>query len=247
MLGSELVAQLRESVLDDTVEPFLWSTSELLRFLNYAERQACRRAHLIVDSITATDYGTAATASTMGTKALCSLNVVAEQAAYNMSPKILQIRRCQLKSMTYPLTGPIEYPEADDTVSGWIGTSGTVGTAGSGGVPYAFLNQPNDTITFILAPSVADTAMLVVARLPLTSFTLHTQPEIPEQYHEGLLDWAAHLAYMKPDSDTLNTELATLYENRFTAQFGPLPDARSEKLRKTLLQRQRMRPRTFGS
>lgn len=247
MLGSELVQQLRESVLDDTVEPYLWSTPELLRSLNYAERQACRRAQLIIDSVTANDYGTAATAGTLGQKPLCSLSIVADQATYNLSPKVLQIKRCQLGTMAYPLRGPVEYPELDDTMSGWFGTNGTIGTAGSGGYPYAFANQPNDTITFVLAPSVADTARLVVSRLPLISFTLQTQPEIPEMYHEGLLDWAAHLAYMKPDSDTLNLELAAFYEAKFTRQFGPLPDAYSEKMRKTLLQQQRMRPRVFGS
>ena len=70
MLGKELIANLRESILDDAAPPYLWSDTELLRGLNYAEVQACRRAHLIIDGMTANDNGTAATA---GTRAETSL------------------------------------------------------------------------------------------------------------------------------------------------------------------------------
>ena len=247
MTGKELIVHMRESMLSDEAIPYRWLDLELLRYLNYAEVQACRRAQLLIDDVTSNDNGTAATAGTLGQRPLCRLSVIANQATYNLSPKILMVKRCQLLSMTYPLTGPVHYPELDDLMSGWRGTSGTVGTAGSGGVPSYFINEPTNTLTFVLAPSVSDTAFLVVSRIPLTPFTLHSSPEIDEKYHEGLMDWAAHLAYMKNDSDCLNLNLAKVYEDRFTRQFGPLPDAPSERLRKTLSQQQRMRPREFGS
>jgi hypothetical protein len=372
MLGSELITHLRESILDDVALPQLWSDSELLRFLNYAEVQACRRAHLLIDSSTANDNGTAATAGTMGQKPLCTLSVIANQATYNLSPKILQIKRCQLRSMVIPLTGPVVYPELDDLVSGWMGTGGVVtgagndgvqakgtivsdgtlgtagavvtvgtngytfvatlsaenhvlrgtsgaddldhlksainnggtsalhicsavhpkvtaahtvsgtagtmtltaklnGTAGNGiallstdahlvmsgtymtggvdnsGEPTYFLNEPGNTITFVRSPSYDDTADLVVSRIPLTSLTKTTSPEIDEQYHLGLCDWAAHLAYMKSDTETQNLNLSKFYENQFDRQFGTLPDAYIQKLRKSISQKQRMRPREFGS
>jgi hypothetical protein len=126
--------------------------------------------------------------------------------------------------------------------------SGTYMTGGvdNSGFPTYFLNEPGNTITFIRAPSSITTASLVVSRIPLVPFTLQTSPEIEEKYHEGLMDWAAHLAYMKNDSDTLNLNLAKLYENKFDQQFGKLPDAYSDRMRKTISQKGRMRPRTFG-
>ena len=247
MTGQELISHMRESILDDMAAPYLWKDTELLRYLNYAEVQACRRGHLLIDDATANDNGTAATAGTLGQKPLCRLTIVAEQAQYNLSPKILMVKRCQFKSMTIPISGPVSYFELDELQSGWRGTSGTVGTAGSGGNPFFFMNEPVNTITFVLAPSKTDTAYLVVSRIPLTPFTLSTSPEIEEKYHEGLMDWAAHLAYMKNDSDTLNLNLAAVYESRFSAQFGFLPDANSERIRKTLSMQQRMRPREWGS
>jgi hypothetical protein len=273
MTGQELVAHLRESILDDMAPPYLWQEAELLRYLNYAEVQACRRAHLIIDGTTLSDNGTAATAGTLGQKPLCMLPIVANVATYNLSPKVLQVKRCQLMSMTYPLPGPKSYSEIDELQSGWWGTVGTLGTvvtigtsgssststayttagsagtvaaSGSGGYPYCYINEPGNTITFVLAPSANDIAALVVSRIPLTPFTLQTSPEIEEKYHEGLMDWAAHLAYMKNDSDTINLNLAKVYEDKFTRQFGSLPDAYSDRMRKVLSQKQRMRARAFG-
>jgi hypothetical protein len=289
MTGQELVNDMRESKLDDVSPPYLWSDPELLRFLNYAEVQACRRAHLLIDATTANDSGTAATAGTAGQKPLCTLTIAAGQATYNLSPKILQVRRCQLRSMSYPLLGPVTYEELDERLSGWWGTAGTVITSGTGGattnawtageaytagtsvahgthatagtyatagtiitatlggLPMYFLNEPTNTITFVQAPSADDTAQLIVSRIPLVSFTLSTSPEIEEKYHEGLMDWAAHLAFRKPDSDTLNLNLAKMYEDMFVRSFGTLPDAYSEKMRKTLSMQGRMRPREWGT
>lgn len=247
MLGKDLIAHMRESVLDDVVAPYLWSDVELLRDLNYGEVQACRRAHLLLDSTTSSDSGTAATAGTAGQRPLCSVPIIADQAVYVLSPKIIQIKRCQLSNMAIPLIGPVSYPELDEMVSGWFGTNGTVGTAGSGGEPTYFLNEPGNTLTLVRAPSVSCTARLVVSRIPLIPFTLQTSPEIDEQYHIDLCDWAAHLAFKKPDSDTLNIVLSRDYEASFTAKFGPLPSAFSERARRNLSMQQRMRPREFGS
>jgi hypothetical protein len=251
MVGKELVLQLREDILDDAVLPYLWLDPALLRYLNYAEVQACRRAHLIIDSTTELDSGTAATAGTAGQQSLCRFTVVPDQASYTLSRKILQIRRCQLASQVRPLLGPLTYAEMDDFMPGWQGTCGTagilVGTAGSGGVPTLFLNEPGNTVILVKAPSVADTAYLVVSRLPLIPFTLETAPEIDEKDHEGLLNWAAHLAYSKNDSETYNPQKAKDHAEKFTAQFGELPDAYTDRMLKTIAQNQRMRPRVFGS
>jgi hypothetical protein len=238
---------MRESILDDAAPPYLWSDTELMRYLNFAEVQSCRRAHLIVDGTTANDNGTAGTAGTLGQKPLCTLTIVANQALYTLSSKILQVKRVQFYSMTYPIPGPVQYAEIDERMSGWVGTSGTIGSAGVGGFPACFLNEPGNTITFIKAPSATDTAILVVSRLPLTPYTLQTSPEVEEKYHEGLMNWAAHLAFMKPDSEAQNLNMAKYYEDLFTKEFGPLPDAYHDRMVKTLSQQQRMRPREFGS
>lgn len=241
MTGAELIAYMRESMLDDVEIPYLWSDQELLRFLVNAEKEACRRSYLIIDATTVADN------SSPTPLPVCVIRLTAGVATYAISPKILQIKRCQLASYPYEIKeSPIHLPYLDDEIPDWMGSSGTVGTEGTGGYPVRFFTETG-SITFVKAPPVADTAYLVVARLPLTSFTLETSPEIDEKYHINICDWAAHLAFMKPDSDTFNKDLAVYYEARFTKNFGPLPDAYSEQMRKIYLQRARMRPVKFGS
>jgi len=247
MIAKDAILFLREDILDDVAIPYLWSDKELLRGLNYAEVQACRRGHLLIDEITENDSGTASTAGTAGQKPLCLLNLIAGQATYDLSPKILMVKRCQIIGMNYPITGPLTYSEIDELMFGWRGTSGTVGTSGEGGFPSAFINEPGNTITFVLAPYSDGIANLTVSRLPLMPFTFEGSPEINESYHRGLLNWATHLAFMKPDSETFNANRASYYEKIFTDEFGPLPNARSEHLRKTMMMQSRMRPRQFGS
>ena len=247
MIGKEIIWHARQSILDDVGVPYLWEDKELLRFANYAEVQACRRAQLIIDDSTASDLGTAGTASTMGQQSLCRLPVIANQARYVLSSKILQVKRLQLLSMGTPLPGPSSYPQVDEIIPDWLGTAGTVLSAGTNGYPDFWNNEPGNTITFMRAPSMNDTAYLVVSRLPLLPFTLETSPEIDERYHIDLCDWIANLAYRKADSDTLNLPLAKEYENSFTQKFGPLPDAYSDRMRKVLSQKARMRSRVFGS
>ena len=247
MIGKEIIWHVRESMLDDVRLPYLWGDTELLRFANYAEVQACRRAQLIIDASTSNDSGTAGTASTMGQQALCRLPIVAGQALYTLSNKVLQVRRLQLLSMNAPLRGPSTYPQVDEFMPDWLGTAGTVPSAGANGYPDFWINEPGNTITFIRAPSMNDVASLVISRLPLINFTLETSPEIDGKYHIDICDWIAHLAFMKPDSETVNLVLAKQYEDSFTQKFGPLPDAYSDRMRKTLSQQVRMRTRRFGS
>jgi len=153
--------------------------------------------------------------------------------------------------MSEPLT-PVTRDELDSLYYDWGAASGTAGTSGTAGgdgpvYPECFLSELGNELTLVKAPTINDIASLIVVRLPLLQFTLSTSPEIAERHHDGLLDWAAHLAYMKNDSDTLNLNLAAVYEKKFTERFGPMPDAYTEKMRRELPRRQRMRPREFGS
>lgn len=80
MTLEELVAAARLK-LDDAVLPYLWTTDELVNYANEAEREACRRANLIVDRTTA---------------AYCRIAVVAGKYLYTLPNKILQVRSTYL-------------------------------------------------------------------------------------------------------------------------------------------------------
>lgn len=253
MTGAELLTDLRARI-DDEAVPHLWSDPELMRYLNYAQIQACRRSQLIVDGTTSSDLGTSGTAGTSGggVASLCSVTIIPNVGVYALSRLVLQIKRVKLATMAYPLA-PITRDELDATWYDWealSGTNGTSGTSGSAGdspvYPDYFLSETGNELKLIKIPTINDTASLVIVRLPLQQFTIKTSPEIEEKHHDGLIDWAAHLAYMKPDSETMQLNLAAVYEKKFTERFGPIPDAYAERMRKELPRRQRMRARGFG-
>ena len=246
MTGQDLVDELRESYLDDKNIPYLWQDPELLKFLNRAEKQACRRSYLIVDSTTPTD-GTSGTSG----DPVCQFTVIPNQGVYTLSRKVLQVRRVKLDTMHIPLR-EMTRDELDATHYMWDASVGTAGTAGTAGgdpavLPQHWIHESGKELVLVRTPTINDIARMIVVRLPLNDFSMKTEPETEEQHHDGYLLWAAHLAFMKPDSDTQDIALATVYEKAFAERFGPLPEAYSEMLRKSLPRQQRMRPREFGS
>ncbi|MBF0320696.1 MAG: hypothetical protein HQL01_12930, partial [Nitrospirae bacterium] len=93
-----------------------------------------------------------------------------------------------------------------------------------------------------------DTLRLEVCRLPLKPIMQNGEkvsPEIPEQFHMGLVDWMCSMAFRKVDADSRNDNLALMYEQRFTAAFGVLPDVKAQLQRKILPPNMRMTNRRF--
>lgn len=73
---------------------------------------------------------------------------------------------------------------------------------------------------------------LRVVRKPLKALTmddLEASPEVPEEYHLGLLDWAAYRALRNIDSDAGAVEKADKYKTEFEAMVA---QARTDALRK---------------
>lgn len=223
----ELISALRE-LLDDEQQPYLWKDSACVRYLNDAERQVCRRAYLLIDK---------------NTSAICNINLSAGVASYALHSKVLTIRRCIIGDGYAPLT-----VYTKEEVDARINLGVVDWASAAAGIPEVVIHEANDELIFYPPPLNDDVAYLEVARLPLNDLTNDesSSPEIPVLYHEDLILWGAHRAYMKNDSDTINLVLAKEYENQFERRFGTLPTARSERLRKSQAQRQKARPREFG-
>lgn len=93
--------------------------------------------------------------------------------------------------------------------------------------PRGFFLLPNSThLELNFDPQAAETMTLGVYRRPLTLLTSDTDtPEIPATHHFKLLDWALHLAYLKPDADAFDQTKADRHEGLFIANFGQRADA----------------------
>lgn len=70
---------------------------------------------------------------------------------------------------------------------------------------------------------------LAIYRLPLEYLMPTTGPEIRVQHHYAMCEWALHLAFLKPDSETFNEQFAMRHEALFTQAFGERPSANVQR------------------
>ena len=236
MLLTQLLKILRQEFLDDVVEPYLWSDPELVFNIREAQEEACRRAHLIIEQ---------------NDPALCQISIQVGVYSYPLHDKVLLVKRASFGTslqVSYPL-GQTTQSRMDQSHPGWTGRNGQVG---------AYIIENEGEVMFVPASIEAGTAFMQVSRLPLYELALNsnlsgtagygiTYPEISGRYHKKMLYWAAHLAFLKNDSETFNLQKSEMYEKKFEQHFGKAVSARTERfMRSNNLDHARMRPRNFG-
>ena len=189
-----ILAARQEST--DLAEPYLWSDLEWTRYANDAEREACRRSRLIVDSKTA---------------GVCTLSLTTAETVA-LDPRVLFIRRAKLATATTPLRR-LSYRDLDRNLPGWEDVTGE---------PYGYVPDMHTALFRPYpTPTVSTTVNLTVVRLPLNDMANNVdEPEIHIRYHESLVFWMLYRAYSKQDSETLDKQKAAANLALFEAEFG---------------------------
>jgi hypothetical protein len=192
---SQIESSVRTTLDDASAIDKLWTQDELLEYARDAENEACERAELIIDN----------------SSGLTSIAINTSTGAYALSNTVTNIKSAKLNLGTKPLMKTSERV-LDTTVASWRTETGT---------PRSYVKLPTNQIRLYPAPIVADTLQMTVARFPNTPMAVNGSPEIDARYHPGLLFWIIHRAYMKNDSETLNTGKAADYKKLFEEFFGP--------------------------
>lgn len=203
MNGSELIASFRDEAKDD-VKPYFVKDERALQFANEAEREACRRSHLLIDS--SADF--------------CEISVSANEPLVEIDPRIINIRRAKLSISTYSLS-PVRAEEMDRVNPGWESHTGTPTT-------YITDYQTN-AIRLYPKQQVAATLNITVSRLPNKEFDEESDPEIRAEYHPALVKWMLYRAYSKQDSDLFDPNKAANALAEFEREFGRRASARNER------------------
>lgn len=202
---AQLVAQARIDLDDEEIPGggddthSRWSNILLTEYINRAEREACNRAELIVDS---------------ETPAICEIAVVAGTNEYIYDDRIVWIKRAKLANRRCPLESTTS-AQLDEDEPNWENREGEPGK-------YV-LDLKENKIQFNRVPTDDDTLTLTVHRLPENDLDWASNsetPEIHQQYHIHLLDWVYHLAYSQHDEDTYNEKLSNTHAAKFEAMFG---------------------------
>lgn len=210
MKAVEFINRFRTHLRDDSVPPF-WGSDEIVGFLNEAVQEACERAKLIEDRSSDATV----------------VQLLPAQSTYDLDCSVLQIKRATLQGRPLDETS-VEELDCDD--SGWERRTGK---------PRCFVFEPATgseppRIRFVATPTLADTVSLTVFRGALTPLKVDSNrgPEIPERFHERLLDWMYFRAYMKQDADAFDPKKAAESLSVFVQAFGERPDANVQRKRR---------------
>jgi hypothetical protein len=190
---------------NDTVKPYLWGDPELIGYVAEAEEQACRRAHLLVDS----------------TSTLCQIAVTSGAAQYDYDERIVAFRRAKLSNQSYLLSRR-KTLEMDRTNADWETETG---------IPDHYINDYQaGALRFDRIPDEDDTLNLGVVRVPLEDVNdREDTPEIPARYHRGLIHWLMFRGYLKQDSQTRDEKKSLEGLAMFEAEFGAEVGAKDEQ------------------
>lgn len=209
MTVDDFITAFRQGMGDVEI-PYLWKSDEIVRFLNAAVQEACERAYLIEDRIT---------------PAVCSIAVAPGVSAYNLHSSILQIKRASLRGCPLDETS---VEALDNESRNWEGRQGLprryIFEQASGAAPAR--------IRLVSTPVDADTVALTVYRGALKKLSEDVgtaKPEIPERFHEHLLQWMYRCALLKVDAETQDKLKAREHEADFEREFGIRQDANVQR------------------
>lgn len=191
MTPGELIDIFRTEMAD-TLEPYLWSDSELLGYLDDAQTVYAQLTGGFADS----------------TSTATKITIVAGKDWYAISPRILKLRR-----VTRTDTGreiPVWTAEqAELRGVRFDGLTGPIRALVSGLEDQKLRAWP--------MPSEASVpAELRILRLPLSTISdVDSRIEVPLQHRVPMLNWVKSRAHRKPDAETLNPVKADAYEQAF--------------------------------
>lgn len=201
MTLAELIAAYRAESLDN-VKPYFVSDELATGYANEAVTEACRRSIPLRDS--------SMTAS-----------VTAGEELVPLSNKVIRLIRARLQSQSRPLEFVTTY-EMDCGTPAWESITG---------IPQSVVTDyQNNTLRLWPVPIADDTLLLTVDRLPLKKMESDDdEPELREEYHDGLVDWMLHKAYSRQDADMFDPRKAEQYARAFESEFGARSSARNEE------------------
>ena len=201
MTSDELFDAFREDVADMSA-PYLWSDSEVWRYMDDAYKMFVRMTGGVADS----------------TSAITQIGVIAGEADAAVSPLILKFRDATLVSTGRALK-IVNFTDIPLKTTPDYGSLRNIYlNKMPGEVRYMLIGQQRKLVTWLQVPMADDTVALSVYRLPLDRITGPDQEfsDIGEEHHEHLLLWMKSRAYGKQDAETFDKGRRDEYKVAFS-------------------------------
>ena len=209
MTLEDLLAELRENILHDRSDRVsgetdrLWSDATLIRYINEAQRRFARLSMVIRDGtnpdVTRVTLETGTTKYTLHESVLAVLSVRHGTDTADLARAGHASFDTYRQPDTYYFDPSALTALAPGKPLAWA-TDETIGEDNEGSMGATVLRVfPEPTSTYN-----GTTLYMRVIRLPIETFTasnLKAVPELPEDHHLEMLDWAAYLALRIADVD----------------------------------------------
>lgn len=235
---SDLLTELRENILHDRSDrvagspDYLWSDATLVRYINEAQRRFARKGLVIRDKTTPD---------------VTQVTLQTGVDEYTLHPSVLAVISARLSTDPADLAraGHSAFDTYRQPDPYFFDTSAL--TSLQPGKPLAYGTDEtlglddNDSVSSVVlrvypVPSAAYNNAIIklrVVRLPvddLTTNNLNAVPEIPQDHHLEMLDWAAYLALRIVDIDGGAPNRAAEFRASFEAHVKEARDAAMRKL-----------------
>ena len=203
MKSEELYDLFRTDIVD-SVQPYLWTDTEVWLYMNDAYVRFVRLIGGVTDKL--------------------EVPIITDEAEATVSPailKFLDIRLSDSKQVTVinytdmPLSPYLDYNNIKTLYL----------NPRPGPVEYMIVGDrgmASGKVTWVQTPQVDDTATMFVYRLPLVQIVGEGQEfsDIGQEHHEALMLWMKHRAYGKHDAETFDKSKSEDYKQEFIDYCG---------------------------
>lgn len=229
MTLEEILDHLSSNVLDDRAAlvegppDSLWTDETIVRYLNEGQRIFCRKAWPIVDDTTA---------------ACCQIPLVVDTSKYALHASVLRVLSVTPEDTEIPLEW-INYqlisPQPFNTLPDYYAVPPLAFVEQSGRPGWYSTDEATRILRIRPAPNDDSVTSIVnlnlrVARLPIVPLSVATpqlSPEIPDEYHLDLADYAAGRCLMQANVDSDSKDEGRKFVDGF---FQKLRAAKNDRL-----------------
>lgn len=205
MTVDDLVMQFRSDA-DDAVLPYLWSSTEVMRWLNESQHEAALRSRLLLETTDPT---------------ITQIALQVGVLTYKLHSSVFELTNIRYKATGDNYSYPVHLvtrKELDRIAPWWRDENNNR--------PTKYVFQDENTLVLTQAPVVTGMLYIEAFRLPLIALdSSEKEPEINAAHHRHLVKWMLHRAFSKPDTETMDPQRADRSEKEFTRYFGLRPDA----------------------
>jgi hypothetical protein len=192
-MTAQQIIDLSRAKLDDTTNPPLWSTAELVEYMTECIEEICESPYEVIHD----SYS----------PGVCNFTIYEETTYHVLDASVIKVLAVRSSLRTSPL---------QKLTVDWLDRNQPDWRNMVRGTSYGYLlDETTGYLRFVPLPGASAVITLSVVRYPLTAITvadLSVTPGIHRKYHRKLIPGILSKAYQKNDSETKDP-------NR-SAQFG---------------------------